>query len=111
MKVYDVIKRPEIVQQFEKEGFEMVRVASGMCYMDCPLCGNTNKSVSIDPVKQIWACEACNKGGKIEAFYKRWKHISRSMAVEYLERQQILAILSEEEKVRNVIEDIDKGGN
>jgi len=106
MKEYTKLVIPTIEAQMEKEGIELWKLPSGRMIGNCPLCDDNTKSMMINPERQVFVCDKCNKGGQLVTFLKYFKGFTRTQAEIYLERQAIVAI--EKEKLEISLR-MDKG--
>ena len=70
----------EIIQQFGVQLKKAGRQLSGCC----PLHNENTPSFFVDPVKNVWYCQGCHKGGDVIKFIEHIKQLNFVEAVKYL---------------------------
>lgn len=84
------IKREISIQRLaEARGIKLRRSGKELIGL-CPFHKDTNPSLNIDPVKNVWHCKgACGEGGDVIEWVKRNEGISFTHAVELLKRNYL----------------------
>jgi DNA primase catalytic core len=89
-EVKERIKREVSIQRLaEARGIKLRRCGKELIGL-CPFHKDTNPSLNIDPVKNVWSCKgACGEGGDVIEWVKRAEGISFSHALELLKRDYL----------------------
>jgi len=89
-EVKERIKREVSIQRLaEARGIKLRRSGKELIGL-CPFHKDTNPSLNIDPVKNVWSCKgACGEGGDVIEWVKRAEGISFSHALELLKRDYL----------------------
>jgi DNA primase catalytic core len=84
------IKREVSIQRLaEARGIKLRRSGKELIGL-CPFHKDTNPSLNIDPVKNVWSCKgACGEGGDVILWVMRAEGVSFSHAVELLKRDYL----------------------
>ena len=84
------IKREISIQRLaEARGIKLRRSGKELIGL-CPFHKDTNPSLNIDPVKNVWDCKgACGEGGDVIEWVMRAEGISFSLAIELLKRNYL----------------------
>jgi len=89
------IKREVSIQRLaEARGIKLRRSGKELIGL-CPFHKDTNPSLNIDPVKNVWDCKgACGEGGDVISWVMRAEGISFTHAVELLKRNYLPSVAS-----------------
>jgi len=91
---------PEMVAQMEREGIQLISSGSGKHFGNCPLCGDTETSMTVNDERQVFDCSLCGKGGKINTFIKHLKDMTHAQVANYFERQKAIDLAREIQEAR-----------
>lgn len=73
----------DILQIFEREGFELRRIGHEYSCL-CPFHDDRKPSLHINPDKGVWLCRACNEGGDAIGFVMKYRNLTFPEAKKYL---------------------------
>jgi len=107
MKLDDRVTLPDMVTQMKREGIEVIESAAGVHFATCPLCNDTDMSMTINDERQIFVCSNCDRGGRIHTFIKYLKGFSSKQAVLYLVKQAAIDMANEKKEAQKIINSLE----